>query len=78
MGRVAEVIIRMPNGQELRIHTPRVEVNIETETLDHHSLSGGAPIISTEVTIREDRQVVINTEDDGTLMEELTRLIRED
>ena len=79
MGRVHAVVIQMPDGQELTIRTPRVEVNIETETVDHFSLSGGAPIRDMQVAIQEDREVVIHTEDnDGDLIEELTRLIRED
>ena len=77
IGRVAEVVIRMPSGEELTIHTARVEVEIETETLDHFSLSGGAPIADMQVTISEDRVVKLKTED-YSIIEELTRLIRED
>jgi len=77
LGRATEVIIRMPGGEELTISNLMVEVDIETETLDHHSLSGGMDIIDRTIIVREEKTVKIHT-DDGSIIEELTRLIRED
>lgn len=78
LGRVSHVTITMPDGQDLVINAPVVTVDIETETMDHFSLSGGRAIVDKEVTIREEKKVSIQVEDDGELGDKLTRLIRED
>jgi hypothetical protein len=77
MGRVAEVIIKMPDGNELTVNNAIVVVEIETEVLDHFSSLGGAPIRDTPVVIGEERVVKLKVED-PSVIEQLVRLIRED
>jgi hypothetical protein len=78
MGRVEEVIIKMPDGNELRVNNAIVKVEIETETLEHFSTLGGSPVRDhAPVVIGEEKVVTLKVED-PSIIEELTRLIRED
>lgn len=74
MGRVDRLLITMPDGNEITVESPVVEIYIEQETLEH--FSSGSRVADRSVVVNEEIRARVGVREDQFF--EAIRLIRED
>jgi hypothetical protein len=77
LGQVSRMTIELPDGENYILENAFLEIEVEQESLDHMSMASGRMAVDRSAIINEKKTVKLKNPS-PEVVEELTRLIRED